>query len=776
GNKDGVGTAYSGDSRVWFTIWNGCITEVYSPTIDRPQVRDLQFLVTDGKHLFHEEKRHLRSETVRSTRHGLAYSITNSDPEGRYRIVKEIIAAPHLPCVLQHTRLVGDEAFLSQLRLHVLCAPHLEVGGWGNNAYVMRTTGRDILVAEKNNTWLALAGSVPFVRLSCGYVGASDGWTDLAYDFQMEWEFDRALDGNVALTGELALDGQREFTLALAVGNGLHHAVTALFQALGVSFETHRKRYLEQWERSCRHLLPLERSSGDEGNLFHSSYSLLLSHEDKSFPGAFIASMSIPWGEAKSDEDMGGYHLVWTRDMVNTATGLLAAGNSRTPLRALIYLAATQREDGCFAQNFWINGDPYWSGVQLDEVAFPILLAWRLGQAGGLEDFDPYPMVMRAAGFLIRNGPATQQERWEEAAGYSPSTLASNIAALVCAAGFARARGASVTANYLEEYADFLECHVEAWTVTTQGELHPEVTRHYIRIHPVRFGDPHPDEDPNRGLLAIANRPHGARREFPAKGIVDAGFLELCRYGIRKALDPLMVDSLKVVDHVLRVETPVGSCWRRYNYDGYGQREDGSAFDGWGQGRAWPLLTGERGHHELASGHDASPFIRAMEGFATKTGLLPEQVWDQPDRPDDHMFLGRPTGAAMPLVWAHAEYIKLLRSTQDGRVFDSIPAVAERYLGHRHGCRLLEIWKFNRQASAVRRGFTLRIQAPAAFRLRWTRDEWQTVSDTASTPTEVGIEFVDLAIAPHQKAPIQFTFYWPQANRWEGRDFDVRVV
>jgi len=280
--------------------------------------------------------------------------------------------------------------------------------------------------------------------------------------------------------------------------------------------------------------------------------------------------------------------------------------------------------------------------------------------------------VMRAARYLILHGPATQQERWEEAGGYSPSTIASNIAALVCAASFARERGDGATGAFLEEYADFLECHVEAWMATTEGTLVSGISRHFIRILPVDVSDPFPPEDPNLGYLALANRPPGSRWRFPAKEIVDGGFLELVRYGIRKADDPVIVDSLRVLDAVLKVDTPDGPCWRRYNNDGYGQREDGGPFVGYGKGRAWPLLTGERGHYELAAGRAPAPYLRALEGFASPTGLLPEQVWDEPDRPDLFMFLGRPTGSARPLMWAHAEYIKLLRSAADGKVFDLV--------------------------------------------------------------------------------------------------------
>lgn len=776
GSKDGVGTAYAASSRLWFTLWNGIVTEIYYPTVDRPQIRDLQYLVSDGETFFHDEQRDLIvSKAERLSRRTLGYRVTNTDPDGRYAITKEIITDPHLPCLLQHTRLTGDDTWLSRLRLYALCAPRLNGGGWGNNAYVMETAGRPILMAEKDGLWLALAATAPFARLSCGYVAASDGWTDLADNFRLDWEFDVARDGNVALTGEIDLTGRREFTLGLALGASQHTALTTLFQALAVPFDTHAARYTDQWDRPCRKNRRLEGAATDGGHLYCASVGLLLAHEDKTCPGALIASLSIPWGEARGDEDKGGYHLVWTRDLVQSVTALLAAGHTDAPLRALVYLAASQQEDGGFAQNFWIHGEPYWRGIQLDQVAFPMLLAWHLRRQQALQDFDPYVMVMRGAKYLIGHGPVTEQERWEEASGYSPSTLASNIAALLCAASFARARADEDTARFLEESADYLEGHVERWTVTNEGTLVPGMPRHYIRILPVNVRDPRADENGDRAMLVVANRPPGARSEFPARDIVDAGFLELVRYGIRRPDDPLVVDSLRVVDAVLKMETPFGPCWRRYNHDGYGQRDDGGPYQGWGTGRAWPFLTGERGHYELAAGRDPKRFIQAMEGFASPTGLLPEQIWDEPDRPEVHLYRGRATGAAMPLMWAHAEYIKLLRSTVDGEVFDLIPEVAARYRDHSRERRRLEIWKANRQVRSVKRGYTLRVQALDAFRLRWSDDHWQTVRDTVASSTAVGVAFVDIAVGADQQAPILFTFVWADGDRWEGRDYAVVV-
>lgn len=774
--KEGVGTAYNTASRIWFTLSHGILNEVYFPTVDSPQTRDLEYLITDEESFFHEEKRDLATRLEYIDAHALGYRITKSDPEGRYRIVKEIIADPHLASVLIHTRLEGEEAFLKRLHLYVLLAPHLEVGGWGNTAAKAKMAGRELLVAFKREICLALGATVPFRRSSCGFVGLSDGWTDLHENFRMDWEFDYARNGNVAVMGELDLSKSRTFTLALSFGFGLHGAISTLLQSLGGSFEKQESRYREQWRRVCAGAIRLENSSGDGGILQRISHSLLLSHEDKTYPGALIASMSIPWGEVHGDKDgLGGYHLVWTRDLCQSVTGLLATGNFETPYRALIYLAASQRPDGGFYQNFWINGAPYWTGIQLDGVAFPVLLAWRLYELEGLKDFDPYPMVLKAAEYLIRQGPATPQDRWEENSGYSPSTLASNIAALICAAELARLKKEEATALFFEEYADFLESHLEAWTVTTEGTLAPGIPRHFIRIHPVDPKESRPDEDPNRGRLIIHNRPPGTPFEFPANEIVDPGFLELVRYGIRRPGDPLIEDSLQVVDAVLKVETPFGPCWRRYNHDGFGQREDGGPYTGSGKGRAWPLLTGERAHYELAAGRKVQRYIRAMEQFASPGGMLPEQVWDEADRPEWGMYFGRPTGSAMPLMWAHAEYVKLLRSVQDGAVFDRVSPVAVRYLNGK-GRKDLEVWKVNRQAGAVAAGKTLRILGRAPFRLRWSRDEWKSVEDTDALPTGVALYFVDIQVSMRQTSPVRFTFYWQEAGRWEGNDFSVEVI
>jgi glucoamylase len=546
---------------------------------------------------------------------------------------------------------------------------------------------------------------------------------------------------------------------------------------LGVPFSEHLTQFKQQWAAAAAHCQPLQKSSFDQGNLYHSSCSVLLAHEDKAFPGAIIASLAIPWGEAKGDEDQGAYHLVWTRDMVNSATALLAAGDKATPLRALIFLAVSQHEDGGFAQNFWVNGDPYWTGIQLDEVAFPIMLAWRLSSEKALEDFDPYLSVLKGAAYLIRHGPVTQQERWEEASGYSPSTLASNIAALICASLFFRERGDEDTALFTEQYADYLESHIEDWTVTSKGSLHPGIEEYYMRILPEKVGAANPAEDKEDRILAIKNLPPGQQNKFPAKDVVDGGVLELVRYGIRAADDPIILNTVQVVDATLKLETEAGPIWHRYNHDGYGQQEGGGPFSSFGRGRAWPLLTGERGHYELAAGRSAETYIKAMEQFASSTGLLPEQVWDEADKPEAFMFRGKPSGSAMPLLWAHAEYIKLLRSASEGRVYDSIPQVSRRYVTDRQKREPMEVWKLDRQIRSIPQGSMLRIHGKEPFRMRWSSDDWKTQNDSASKVNALQVDFVDLPaeISVNQRTQINFTFFWMKSEQWEGQNFAVNV-
>ncbi|MGD0629125.1 MAG: glycoside hydrolase family 15 protein [Terracidiphilus sp.] len=784
--KDAVGTAYAASSRIWFTCSHGILNEVYHPTIDRAQVRDMEFLVTDGETFFHEEKRDLETTFEYIHEEALGVRYVNRDPKGRYKLTKEIICDPHHAVILNHVRIEGDKDLLPRLKVYALLAPHLDGGGAGNSARAVDLAGRKVLLAWKNEYSLAMAAhcgpsGIGFSRVSCGFVGHSDGWRDLVDNFQMDWEFGSATDGNIAVMGELDLDGMGndgalEFTVAFGIGVGHHTAAQKTVGALATPFTEHRERYITQWKRAANPAF-LAAKACDGGKLMGASHNVLLAHEDKTYSGAFVASASIPWGQSKGDDDLGGYHLVWTRDMVQTATALLACGRAETARRALVYLACTQQPDGGFAQNFWIDGTPYWRGLQLDEVAFPIILAWRLWKADALGELRMFPFVERAAGFLVRHAPITNQERWEENAGYSPSTLAAVIAGLICAAEISRAHDSMELAVFLEEYADWIEKHLEDWTVTNDGVLLPEVKRHYMRIRPPEKGEAYACEDCGRETIRLNNRPPGTRTEFEAREIIDGGFLELVRYGVRRADDPLMGDSLKVVDAVLKKDLPQGPGWLRYNYDGYGDRPDGGPFLGWGQGRVWPLLTGERAHYELAAGKDITELIRTYERFATCGQMMPEQVWDEPNLAGTSLKLGMPGGSAVPLVWAHAEYLKLLRSAVDGKVFDRIDAVYERYCepeGRKRLRRDMEIYSRLRPIQRIGAGETLRILDEKRFDLLWTADGWHTTQTTMSH--SLGSAGFSAEIANGAKGgQIEWTMHWTEQNTWLGYNVVVKV-
>jgi len=775
--KDAVSTAYAASSRVWFTVSHGTLNEIYYPTIDRPQTRDMELLFTDGETFFHEEKRDIAYDFNYVNPDAPAVKVVGKDPEGRYTVTKEMVSDPHHSVVMMNVKIAGDESVLSRMKCYALLAPHLHGGGAGNSARSVLVAGRRSLLAWHGPVSLAMGVDCGFTRTSCGFVGESDGYQDLLSDMKMTWSFGQALNGNIAIMGEIDVARTREFTLAIGLGDGHHAALSDMMQALAAPYEVHCERFVQQWLRA---MTPpeLAAASTDGGRLSRISHNVILTHEDKTYSGAFIASASIPWGAVKGDDDLGGYHLVWTRDMVQSATALLACGRCDTALRALVYLACTQHRVGSFAQNFWIDGTPYWTGIQLDEVAFPIMLAWRLWKMGSLQQFDVFPFVDRAAGFLVRYAPITQQERWEENAGYSPSTLAAVVSALVCAGDLARGHQSPELAGFLEQYADWLEAHLDEWTTTNDGVLLAEVKRHYIRIQPPCAGEPFHNPAIPEGHLALSNREPGERTCFEAREIIDAGFLELVRYGVRCADDPLIVDSLKVVDHVLKYETPYGPCWRRYNHDGYGQRKDGGPFLGWGQGRSWPLLGGERGHYELAAGHDVKPFITAMERFSSGGGMLPEQVWDFEDVPAEKKYKGRSAGSAQPLVWAHSEYLKLLKSTVDGRVFDCVSVVKERYgvpPAKRSFQNQLEIFQTSRPVTALAAGMTLRVVDTVRFRVVYSMDGWKTSAVIESKPVGYAGSFADLPTTAGWSGTIAFTFYWPGQDKWLGRNFEVEV-
>ena len=513
-------------------------------------------------------------------------------------------------------------------------------------------------------------------------------------------------------------------------------------------------------------------------DLYRTSTAVLRSHESKSLLGGIIASLSVPWGFNKGDEDLGGYHLVWPRDLIETAGALVAAGALDDAFRVLRYLEVTQEADGHWAQNLWLDGRPYWAGLQMDETSFPVLLVdllrreapERLGTVARW-----WPMVERAAGFIMRNGPVTQQDRWEEDAGYSPFTLAAEIAALLAAADLADAIGRSTAASYLRDTADSWNENIERWVYAVDTDLCSRigVEGYYVRIAPA---DSEGAASPLEGFVPIKNRPPGASTAL-ASHVISPDFLALVRFGLRAPDDPRILNTIKVVDAVLRVALPQGPCWYRYNGDGYGEHEDGSPFDGTGIGRPWPLLAGERAHYELSAGHKdmAEALLSVLEHSTDASGLISEQVWDGPDIPARELFKGKSTGSARPLVWAHAEYIKLRRSLREGTIFDQPRQTLQRYVFENRAAEFFG-WRFNNKPRTLPCGKKLRIILLTAGMAHWSNDEWKTTHDTYSCDTGLGVYAIDLPTHTLESGrKVAFTFYWPEKRRWEGTDYLVTV-
>jgi glucoamylase len=637
--------------------------------------------------------------------------------------------------------------------------------------------GVPALFAEHADTALALLCSVPWKRMSAGFVGSSDGWQDLKRHGEMTWTYSRAGNGNVALTGEIDLEaGGGSCVLALGFGSDAMEAGHRALASLQDGFDDALRLYLAQWQEWQRSLEPM--AGNVTPDLYRSSTAVLKTHADPNFPGAVIAGLSIPWGFSKGDDDLGGYHLVWPRDLVESAGALLAAGGKEEARRVLFYLESTQEADGHWTQNMWIDGTPYWQGVQMDETALPILLVDLARRQGALDEGQVerlWPMVRRAAGFLLRNGPVTQEDRWEEDPGYAPFTLAVEVAALLAAADLAEGAGERELGSYFRETADVWNGSIERWLYVEGTGLAGRfnVEGYYVRVAPVDAADA---ASPLEGYVPIKNRPIADSRA-PSEAIVSADALALVRFGLRRADDPRIVNTVKVIDGLLNVNTPAGPAWHRYNGDGYGEHDDGSAFNGTGTGRAWPLLTGERAHYELAAGRleAASALLHTLGSFASDGGLLPEQVWDSPDIPGRELFFGRPSGSAMPLCWAHAEYIKLRRSLRDGEVFDMPPQTVQRYLIQRVRPSY-HVWRFNQKCRVMPAGMTLRIETAKRAVIHWTSDNWTTTHETLARDAGVGMWLADLpSFGLKAGSAFDFTFYWPEAECWEGNNFRVTL-
>ncbi|HLL14368.1 MAG TPA: glucan 1,4-alpha-glucosidase [Pyrinomonadaceae bacterium] len=663
--KNGVGTSNTLESKVWFTLRGGVMTEVYYPTVDVANSQELQFVVvsqaggrveTEGADATH------RVEIIDPR--ALSFRQTNTAKSGAWTITKTYTTDPE-----RHTILI-DVRFESRTpgahALYLYYDPSLNNSGLHDSAW---TRGQAMLASDAGRT-SALILNTNLTEMTNGYLGTSDGLTQLRRAGRIAEQHMRAADGNVVQVARVMARAGAPFTVALGFGAGEEDALANARASLVKGFARVRADYERGWHE---YLASLRRVEAKYQPQFDMAAMILRAHEDKTYRGANIASLSVPWGggATANEPNVGGYHLVWSRDLYQVATAFHALGDKAGADRALNYLFKVQQKaDGSFPQNSWLDGRPFWGSLQMDEVAYPLILAYTLGRT----DNETWTKHVRpAADFLVKHGPHTPQERWEEKAGYSPSTIAAEIAGLVCAAEIARRNDAHPSAAIYLAAADEWARNVERLTATSTG-MHGD-GNYYIRIA-------HTDDDPNDADTMNAGN-GGA--DYDEREYVDAGFLELVRLGIKRADDPLIAKSVAVVDKVLRVETPHGAAWYRYNHDGYGEMDDGRPwnFDGkyTGKGRLWALLSGERGQYELARGEREAARARLghMLGFANDGLMLPEQIWDRRESPGAQFVFGEGTGSATPLAWTMAQFIRLASNLSEGRNLETPDIVAARY-------------------------------------------------------------------------------------------------
>lgn len=689
--KQGVGTSATTKSKVWFTLAQGVMTEVYYPDVTVANVHLLQFIVVNPKTKKVEtEQDDTICEVEVLDARSLSFMQTNSAESGEWMISKLYGVDP------ENNTVVFDVQFSSEnpdLELYIYYDPSLANSGMNDSAW----NEQQALYAHEKDTYSSLLLSERLSEISNGFYGVNDGLTQLKRYGTIKNLYRRADNGNVVQIAKINLSKKQNglwnvFTVALGFGNTADAARAAAQSSLTKGFKKCLEQYNKEWNEYVAKIPKFEPPVQQQFNM---TAMQLKAHEDKANPGANIASMSVPWGGGANanEPNIGGYHLVWSRDLYQVFTAFMAIGDRAAAERALDFLFKVQQKpDGSFPQNSWLDGRPFWGSLQMDEVAYPLIMAYELKR------FDKATWenhVKKAADFIVKNGPATPQERWEEESGYSPSTIAAEIAGLVCAAEIARRNGDTASAELYLKTADEWEANIEKWTATTTGKYGDG--NYYLRITQ--------NGKPDAGDKIELNNGAGT---FDEREIVDAGFLELVRLGIRRADDPLIVKSLKVIDQVIKVETPNGPAFYRYSNDGYGEMPDGRRWN-WdgkytGKGRLWVLLSGERGQYEIAQCAAqllessvaercyAKPQARLdhMLAFANEGLMIPEQVWDKKETPKniDKQFIpelkfGEGTGSATPLAWSMAQFIRLATNLKAGRNLDTPDVVYQRYAGRK---------------------------------------------------------------------------------------------
>jgi len=707
--KDCLGTARNRTSKVWYTVAGGVLSDVYYPTVDNTNVETLQYVVTDGASFTDLQTRDMTYTATPLDPAGMACRVTATAKSGRYRIVTDYLTDPGRATVVMRARfqpLVGSRA---DYRLYVRLDPTVNGNGGGgtdnagaDTGTVDTSTGHPVPVAIDTQTatiaanrdyaqpvYAALDASTPFTQVSNGFAGsASDGLNQLDKDRALTTTWTDATGGNLVQTARVDLARSADATLALGFGASQQQAVATAGATLRAQPATLLAAYEGGWRTYDAGLR--RPGSGQLARAYYLSANVLKASEDKTFPGAIVASLASPWGQAveagRSDLTyFGSYREVFARDLYETFTGLLLDGDLATARDTVRFLFERQQlADGSMPRNSLVNGKlaPDSFNTQLDEVTFPILMALQ----AGLTDPAFYQAhVKRAADYAISHGPSFGPERWEEQSGFSPSTIAAEVAGLIAAAHIADGAGDHASARVFRGVADDFQRNVKGWTITTNGPKSPQP--YFIRLS--KTGDPN---------AAITYNVGNGGPTLDQREVIDAGFLELPRLGLFRDDDPDVIRSLQVVDATIRSTTTSGTGWHRYNGDGYGDGND----DGhpWaptdkGNGHLWPVLSGERAEHQLAVGDRATAagLAGTMQRFASGVGLIPEQDWENPDLPPSPFGTppevasigftnGHPAGSAAPLTWSAAQFVRLVRDLEAGRLLERPADTVDRYVAH----------------------------------------------------------------------------------------------
>ena len=734
--KDCFGTARNTTSKVWFTVADGVLSDAYYPTIESSNVKTLQYIVTDGKTFADLQERDMTYTVSSPDRSGMVCQVTSTDTRHGFQIVTDYITDPATASIVMHSKLVplpGHQSGFGNLKVYVRYNPHIDnTGGGGstnagaNNATVDPATtalvATDITPATGPGPFAAtvygaLAASKPFLAESAGFVGTpSDGLSQLAASHALTSQYQSAPDGNVALTALVNAAPGQPFTLALGFGASNDTAITTARQSAAQPFASTLDRYVAGWRGYDSTLkqppaslpgLPAAADAAMRGQYWLSA-NVLKADEDKTYLGAFVASPTDPWGQsvpATTTHPGWTYREVFTRDSYETFTGLLADGDAASARAMVQFLYdKTQQPDGSFPRDSLLNGaiPPDTFGlVEIDEDAYPLLMAWEAGLAGNVSFYTDH--IRPDADFIVDHGPAYGAERWEEHPGFSPADIAAEIAGLVAAAHLAQAAGDPARARLYLATADYYQRNVERWTVTSTG---PYASRYFIRLSPT--GNPNVTETYDLGNGSLSN--------VDQRDVIDASFLELTRLGELAPDDPAVRESLPVVDSVLESQTASGPGWHRYGVkagqlgqpagstDGYGDcyvpdptscSPTGAPWfpTGTGSGHPWPLLSGERAEQDLQAGDvsGAASLAATMQLMSSGLGLVPEQAWEDPDTPASPygsdpktasigFTNGKAAGSADPLIWAQAQYLRLVLDVQAGHLLDQPAITRDRYV------------------------------------------------------------------------------------------------